>query len=390
MTDRLHDLLTAEADGLDVPSPPTAAILTRGRGVRRRRAALTVVSGVAAVAAIAVVAGGIVALAGGDGSNTAPDVAAGRGGAVYAAGNEVFVDGGTRSVTIQDKAVKSLYYTSAGVLVRQGNNANSDGGGPQRFSLIAQDGSLHPVSVETEETVHATDPDQPDLAYAQDVDGTLTVYVHDVATDEQVAAVEVGATKEGWFPVAIDGDHVYVQDGYGGASYDVDWRTGAVTALPAGLTIIGSEQGYAFDRAGDLVSLPSGDRVLDLPKGSYGSVSPDGTHVKVSSEAMADRTGDGGTAVYDIRSGTSTPLDGDAWSWAFTPDGSLFRLTDDGTLTSCAADGTDCGTSKAALPHTPPEVCTTSTRKAHGGILTEESCEGGTLDLILGNTVRES
>ncbi len=212
MTERLKQLLGGEADGLPIPPPPTNAVIRQGRGIRRRN---RMVVGAAGLAAAVVVGGTALALApGDDGRDTAPDAAAAAPppGAVYAVGNTVYLDDGAQSLTVDDKAVKSLYYTSAGVLVRQGNNAWSDGGGPQRFSLIAPDGSLSPVSVETEETVHATDPDQPYLAYGQAVDGNLVVFVHDVATDEQVAKVVVGPTRDGWFPVSIDGDHVIVAE----------------------------------------------------------------------------------------------------------------------------------------------------------------------------------
>src|SRR5436190_20764702 len=134
MTERLKQLLGGEADGLPIPPAPTNAVIRQGRGLRRRN---RMVVGAAGLAAAAVVGGAALTLAPGeDGRDTAPDAAATPpAGAVYAVGNTVYLDDGARSVTVDDKAVKSLYYTSAGVLVRQGNNAWSDGGGPQRFSL---------------------------------------------------------------------------------------------------------------------------------------------------------------------------------------------------------------------------------------------------------------
>ena len=43
-------------------------------------------------------------------------------GPVFAVGTTVYLDGGKTKATVDDKAIKSLYYTSAGVLVRHGNN----------------------------------------------------------------------------------------------------------------------------------------------------------------------------------------------------------------------------------------------------------------------------
>ena len=112
-------------------------------------------------------------------------------GAVFSVGTTVYLDSGERSATIDDRSIKSMYYTSVGILVRHGNNPYSDGGGPQRFSLVRPDGTVSPVDVETEETVHSTDPDQPYLAYAEVVDDTVNVVVWNVDTDQEQARVPV-------------------------------------------------------------------------------------------------------------------------------------------------------------------------------------------------------
>src|SRR4051794_40919173 len=172
-------------DDLPVPPAPSAEVLRHGRQVRRRRG-----YAVAAGAAVAVVVAsgiGVVALggdddkgAGKDRPNQVADMAGGLTGPVFSVGTTVYLDGGSRTATIDDKAIKSMYYTSAGVVVRHGNNNYSDGGGPMRFTLVSPDGGVHPLPVTFEETVPSTDPDEPYLAYAEKVDGVVDIVVLDV------------------------------------------------------------------------------------------------------------------------------------------------------------------------------------------------------------------
>ena len=140
MTERLSALLHEELDLLDVPPPAAAAVLARGRSLRRRRRAVVALAGVSTAAVV----GLGFAVVGGDGGDRAVDPAAPASGAgpVFSVGAEVYLDGGAIRATVEDTVVKSLYYSSAGVVVRHGENPNSDGGGPQRFSLVAPDGTV--------------------------------------------------------------------------------------------------------------------------------------------------------------------------------------------------------------------------------------------------------
>lgn len=402
MTERLKQLLHGEVDGLDVPPPATHDVLRQGRGMRRRR---TLVAGATGLAAAVVVGGGVAALTGdtGGGRESAPDPSAAPvEGAVFAALDKVYFDNGARSVTIADKAVKSMYYTSAGVLVRQGDNAASDGGGKQRFSLLHADGTLTPVSVETEETVHTTDPDQPYLAYAQAVDGRLVVFVHDVATDERVARVDVGPTDDDWFPLAMDGDHVYVQNGHDGGIFDVDWRAGTASEsdLDSAWDVVEGRTATYVDDHAAVVDVQTGDVLLEADGPGYFRLSPDGRYaelIKEDEEIDAEMSGEGaGLEVFDVSDGSSVTVAGPSWDWAWSPDGTLFSLTDDGTLTTCDPDTGDCTKQKVELPAAPAQECHMEPGPVideNGGqVGTEEMevCEGGFLDLILGNSVRES
>jgi hypothetical protein len=402
MTERLKQLLHGEVDGLDVPPPATHDVLRQGRGIRRRR---TLVAGATGLAAAVVVGGSVAALSGdtGGGRESAPDPSAAPvEGAVFAALDTVYFDDGARSVRIADKAVKSMYYTSAGVLVRQGDNAYSDGGGKQRFSLLHADGRLTPVGVETEETVHTTDPDQPYLAYGRAVDGQLVVFVHDVATDEQVARVEVGPTDDDWFPIAMDGDHVYVQNGHEGGIFDVDWAAGTASEsdLESAWDVVDGRTATYVDDHAAVVDVRTGEVLLEADGPGYFRLSPDGRHAELineDEEIEAEMGGKGAELeVFDVSDGSSITVAGPSWDWAWSADGGLFSLTEDGTLTTCDPDTGDCSERTVELPPAPPQEC-----HMESGMVTGENgeqvgtekmrvCEGGGLDLILGNAVRES
>ena len=77
-----------------------------------------------------------------------------------------------------------------------------------------------------------------ELAAYENHDGTLQLVVYDVTADREAARVDVGdATGSGtFFPVALDGDTAYVQNGYEGGTYAVQWRDGTVSPQAASAT----------------------------------------------------------------------------------------------------------------------------------------------------------
>lgn len=354
MTERLKSLMQLEADRLDVPPPPTGSVLAQGRSLRRRRG-LSVAG--SAVAALVLVGGGAAVVLGGDdpaegGPTDAADApaAAVDTGATFALGNTVYYDDATKQAQVDDKAVKSLYYTSVGVLVRHGNNSWSDGGGPQRFSLLRPDGTVSRVSVETEETVHATDPTQPYVAYAQDSGGTVEVVVHDVDTDTEVARVAVPGAAASFLPVAISGDHVFL--GAEADDFVVDWRTGEITQ-PGVVTGYPDVDGGRFassdEGAARVVDVESGEELLSVPVEGYGylDLSPDGRYATLEAEGMG--AGGSGVDVYDVESGSHVTVPGTSYSYGWTVDGDLFRLTQDGFDTCDPATG-ECTSTPVDLP----------------------------------------
>ncbi|NYJ00607.1 hypothetical protein HNR19_001305 [Nocardioides thalensis] len=354
----LRELLTREAEGLDVPAPPTGDVLSRGKGVRRRR---RVVAGAAAVAAAAVV-GGAAVLGLGGGSDTDLDTAGmpePMVGPVFTVGTTLYYGDALDTAEIDDKAVKSIFYTSAGVVVRHGDNSASDGGGPQRFSLVQEDGRVTRLDLVTEDTVHATDSDQPYVAYGENVDGTLEVVLYDVAADREAARVDVGPTSEGWFPVSLDGDTIFVMNGYEGAVKVVDWRTGDVSASEVLSSVWEAHGGYLGDHEDDVPVVRdgrTGEVVLRGPAGGgYFEVSPDGRYAGLVDEEAEMDGEQPGYVVYDIATGSSVTIDGMAFDFGWTPDSDLFKVEDD-LVTTCDTATGSCTETEVDLPEGVGEI----------------------------------
>lgn len=353
MTERLKQLLDGEAHDLSVPPPPTDAVLRQGRTIRRRNR--TTVAG-AGLAAAVVIGGSVAALSGGGPDRAAPDPAtpAGGGNAVFSYGNEVFYDGASHRAAVDDTAVKSLFYTSAGVLVRHGDDSGSDGGGPQRFSVITADGTVQRLSLETEETVHAADPAQPYVVYGEAVSGELQVVVHDVASDSEAARVTVGPTTETWFPVSLDGDTVYVQDGYDGKTLAVDWATGEVTEsdIPSVWEVHGGHVVSEDGRESVVIDIATGDVVASSSSGTF-DLSPDGRYALLLPEETELEPGsDTPAQVLGLDSDSSATLIGNPYDWGWTADGDLFRVEKQ-QVTTCSAETGECASEPYAQPDIP-------------------------------------
>lgn len=344
MTERLKQLLDGEALGLDVPPPATDAVLHQGRGLRRRNR-LAVAGG--AVAAAIIVGGSAVAFTGtggggGDAADPAgPSAPAVGDNAVFSFGNHVFYDGPGNVAVIDDAAVKSLFYTSAGVLVRHGDNPYSDGGGPQRFSLVTPDGDVRRLGLVTEETVHASDPEQPYVVYGEAVDGELQVVVYDVASDAEAARVTVAPTSDGWFPVSSDGGTVYVQNGYDGTTYAVEWASGEVSPsdVPTVWDIHGGRVVEEVGGASVVTEVATGEDVLSSDTGRL-ALSPDGRFAALFPDDMTS-SGDVPIQVLSLDSDSSVTITGSPYDWGWTADGDLFHVGDD-TVTTCDAATGDC------------------------------------------------
>jgi hypothetical protein len=360
VTERLADLMHRAVDDLPVPPAPSAEVLRHGRQVRRRRG-YAVAAG--AAAAVVVASGiGVVALggdddkgAGKDSPSQVADTAGGLTGPVFSVGTTVYLDGGSRTATVDDKAIKSMYYTSAGVVVRHGNNNYSDGGGPMRFSLVAPDGSVRPLDVTFEETVPSTDPDEPYLAYAEEVDGVVQVVVLDVRDGSEAARVPVPDAKKwgGWEapPVSLDGDLVYV--GTDDVQRVVDWRTGEVSTTDAvgpGYPTVRDGHAVTYDgRSSSVVDVSDGSVIVTADnKNEYLMLSPDGRYALGQTYDFKDPE----ARLVDLSTGTAVPLDikGNGLGWS--PDDAVFALNGS-ELTTCPADTGACTTTSVQLAVVP-------------------------------------
>src|SRR3954447_23583108 len=231
MTDRLKSLLHDEVETLDIPPAPATEILGVGRRLRRRRTG-TIWASCALVAAV-VAGGAVVVQARDDGQAplpTAPPAAQ----VAWAQDDTVYV-GTAGHVVRMPEGAQTLYYTSAGILVRTNKDGSSDGGAPFHFRLVTADGTVSPVDVTLGEVIPSTDPTEPYLAYATSTGGRIQAVVHEVTTDTDVATVNVPGrfTWGGWEapPVALSGDLVYV--GTDDQTAVVNWRTGDATTSVA-------------------------------------------------------------------------------------------------------------------------------------------------------------
>ena len=354
MTERLSDLLHRAADDLAVPPAPSATVLRRGRAVRRRHG---VRLGAGAVALLLAGGIGVAAVTGSDdpaarrGVDPAGSGSEGMTGATFTVGVTVYYNGGADHATIDDKAIKSSYYTSAGLLVRHGNNNASDGGGPQRFSLVRPDGTVSPVSVVTEEAVPGVDPAQPYLAYTEVVDDVVQVVVHDVSSDEEVARVSLPGTFQwgGWSgpPVALSGDTVYV--GTDDVARTVNWRTGEMrdsdVLAPGYPTVMGGRSIRSDNDTAIVVDAATGETLLSIPVHGYQylTLSPDGRFATL--DGQDGRSFD----VYDIDDGTHTTFEGGLFEYGWTPEDELAHL-EDSHVTTCSPTTGDCTTGRETIP----------------------------------------
>jgi hypothetical protein len=359
MTERLADLMRAEADALDIPAPPASDVYGQGRRLRRRK---QFTAGVAAAAMVAVVgAGTTVAVQSFDGSDgdraSEIDTAAQ---AAYVQGASLTVDNtvylGDRTTAEVKDDVHSLHYTSAGLLVRTNKNGGaSDGSGPESYTLVRPDGSTREFGVLTEEQTPGSDPTLPYLAWAEaDEGGAFSVVLLDVRSGEE-KRVPVPGTHEwgGWSapPVSLSGDFVYA--GTNEAILMINWRTGDVAPsehLEGGFPDVEGGR-FSTTEAGKSVvaDAETGDALLELPGAGPVDLSPDGRFAK-----YGDPFAGNSFEVYEVSTGAHRSFAGGSFDYGWAADGHLFTL-DNGKVKTC-----DPGTGECATAYEVP-----STQNAH-------------------------
>ena len=246
-----------------------------------------------------------------------------------------------------DEVAQTLYYTSAGLLVRTNKDGASDGGAPFHFALVSPEGKVSKLGLTLGEVVPSTDPGQPYLAYADAGSGEVQVVVLDVSTDAEVARVDVPGVPDwgGWEapPVALDGEDVFVSSQTG--TQVVNWRTGEVTtneAVPGGYPDVHGGRAIVRDRREvRIVNARTGATVLAVPTtGDYTMVrlSPDGRLATVASDPMPDSKG---VDLYTVDTGAHVRVEGDPYASGWTALGQYYSVTADGVV-GCYSGGAEC------------------------------------------------
>ncbi|MFZ2016327.1 MAG: hypothetical protein WAV00_21110 [Nocardioides sp.] len=355
MTDRLAALLHAEAEALEVPAAPASEIVSAGHHRDRQRVFR---AGAVAVAASALVVGGVAVVAGRDqAARESPSSPLGHHPRTpqiaYAVGTTVYL-GHRRATASLPEFGQALYLTSSGLVVRTNATGIPDGRSPYHFVLVGASGRTRGLHGPSGDVAPSADPREPYLAWATMNHGKITVVVHDVATDRDVAHLGVPGTFTwgGWDapPVALSGADVYV--GTDHQTHVVNWRTG-VSAVAPGVpgssypTVAGGRAVVTHSRTADIVDAASGRRLLRLPIRRDDSVnlSPDGRFATVDT-GYGDRVSPY-EKVYSVADGSSISLPGTAWGYGWTyPGDDLFRV-EGTTMTTCAAATGHCHTTVA-------------------------------------------
>ncbi|MGD9960913.1 hypothetical protein [Nocardioides sp.] len=355
MTERLATLLREEASALEIPPPHLPDIMVEGHRLRRRR---LVTSGLAAAAVLAVFgSAALVALNHSDRPGTAPEqkldpaTAAYLSGGAFSAGRTVYFGDRAQHRATLPEDIKSLYYTSSGVVARTGDNAESDDPGPSHYSLVTPAGEVRRLDLDLGDRVPSTDPGQPYLAYADKAGDGWVAVVRDVVTDEEVARVPVPGdfTWGGWLapPVALSGDTVFV--GMDQAGIAVDWRAGTTTVADrmgpeAYPSATGGRDVASTRGASTIYDVASGEKLLRIPtepdRYPYVTLSPDGRFAELINQDESEGTA---FTVYGVDSGTVQTIRGAAWDFGWTPDGHLFAVTRT-ELTVCDPGTAECET----------------------------------------------
>ncbi len=274
----------------------------------------------------------------------------------YAVGHTVHLGHGATAIQMPEFA-QSMYYTSAGLLVRTNKDGSSDGGAPFHFELVKAHGKTEKLRVTLGEVVPSTDPSKPYLAWAKMKGGHIRVVVRNVRTDRNVAVVAVPGTFDwgGWIapPVALIGSRVYV--GTNDQTEVVNWRTGRArtSATVPGSQLPDVHGNHAVvdgAQATRVVDVASGNVLLQVPQRHgfvFVQLSPDGR--------FATTTGVSGSfTVHDLRRGTSVRLHKADSGYGWSADGTHVYRVNGSTMTTCnAATGACQATHIPAIPPLP-------------------------------------
>jgi hypothetical protein len=333
MVERLGTLLREEVGDLDIPPAPAAAILAVGHRGRRRRRLAELGAGVAALGLVTAGVGAL--LVGADDSAAQQRFDAAAPGPAYqdygafSSGSTVHI--GNHTVRFPEK-VKALYYTSLGVLVRMGDVAATDAPGPSHYTLVRPDGSTQDIDLRMGDRIAGTDPDSPNVAYAEPRDGyhgsRWDLAVVSLETGKELARTTVSGafTWGGWEapPVDLQGERMWAHLDAGWLEYD--WRSGATRMVPntrRGVYEVAHGR-YAVQtkRSWSVHDFTSGAQLASMAatRDTYGFFSPDGRFLRFFDQGI-DAPPDQPPAVrfLDVGTGSVTQVAPGDYGW--TPDG---------------------------------------------------------------------
>ncbi|RLV50239.1 hypothetical protein D9V37_05850 [Nocardioides mangrovicus] len=286
----------------------------------------------------------------------------------FSVGRTVFV--GDHRVVFRDR-VRSLLYTSAGVVVHHGRSASADAAGTSRYSLVSPMGSVRDLDLPLDNQLPGTSPSSPLLAYAEPAAAsTWRLVVVDVRTGAQHATTTVDGAYSwaGWVapPVNIDGDHVRVLLDSGWVEWDMAGDTTRAISRP-GLADTPLEAGggrYVEQHTGriDIRDFSDGRTVFghaladDGDQVTVDHLSPGGQVVRydetftVYDEHHQLISSPHGGILYDLDRHRRLALGTGPWGW--TPDGRALRVeTAKDLVTTCSALLRSCRTTRRSLPH---------------------------------------
>jgi hypothetical protein len=352
MVERVSTLLHDEAGDIVVPLAPSEVILQRGRRLRRRR---RVTEGAAVFVTLGVVAAVLGTLLHNPSSTSAqqrfasaPAEAAYSEYGAFSAGSTVYI--GNHQVTFPEK-IKALYYTSEGVLVRMGRVAETDAAGPSHYTLIHPDGSTRVIDLSMGDRVAGTDPDSPDVAYAEPNGNRWDFVVVSLVTGDEVARTTVSGafTWGGWEapPVDLSGTRMWALFDAGWMEYD--WSTGQTRMVPGTAKgvyeVANGRYAVQADKVWTVHDFESGAQLADIAttKDDYGFFSPDGRFMRFFDQMTGENEGaTPETRFLDVGTGKVTTFAGHG-HYGWTPDGKTLEVdAKDDQITICDAATAKC------------------------------------------------
>lgn len=388
MTDRLTTLLHDGAEQIAIPQPSATEILSRGRSMRRRHG---IISAGAGIAAALVVVGGTAVLV----PDRAPDDSLGilapavpidPDGWAVAQGSTIHLGSG-QTTEVAGK-VKAMYYTSAGVMVRTGRTAYTEGDATSNYFVLSGDGAVRDFSLDLGDLKPGTDPALPYLAYSvKGEDNThWELVLRDVRTGKVATRVPYQGdfTWGGWNapPVALSGDYAYV--GIDDSTLAINWRTGEVAkanGLPSSTmpTVAGGRELIAprweapngevdpEEKTTDthkVVNAETGEllRTIDVTGTIFEMplprLSSDGRHVLFASwmncnDNSSCRYDKSTSDVVDVATGTRHTFTIGDGTFGWSPDGRLL-LVGDTEVRACDATTGECESTPVTIDGTGP------------------------------------